>query len=278
MADCKLPTSEQLEKAIRELPDKPLAVGGQGKVYKMPGPDGTCFYAAKTSAVGDSKSLEIESKILEFLKKDCEEYLLCFTGAVNVDGKFWLVTEFLKGKELFEAINDNELPTKEAMKNLVDGLAVLHRNGIAHMDIKPENIMYDHNSKKIKYIDFGLSCGMDISCAQRTNIPRGTPQYWAPEIYTVRDLVEGKRADIWSLGITMFVWITGQMPYDTLPNLSMGYLWSGHVRTTWKRKDLSFGNPYDIDLNKLICIDPYDRSLVECKVTKEPLKRTISQV
>ena len=162
MGDCKLPTSEELERAIlamKKKPYSPFAHGGQGEVYKLTGPNGSCFFAAKTSKSNDrtdesfvenQKALVMESKVLEFLRKDCQSYLLCFVGSVTVDGKFWLVTEYLDGIELFQAIYDGKPPTKEALQNLVRGLKVLHKNNIAHMDIKPENIIYNPTTESSK--------------------------------------------------------------------------------------------------------------------------------
>jgi len=89
------------------------------------------------------------------------------------------------------------------MVNIIQGLKLLHRNGIAHRDIKPDNIMVDPTSLDIKYIDFGLACRME-SCY--STMVGGTPFYMAPELFLdqVPDTLETWfKVDYWALGATL---------------------------------------------------------------------------
>lgn len=93
--------------------------------------------------------------------------------------------------------------------SLLSALQYLHAKGISHRDIKPENILFDADMNP-KFIDFGLSkenaSTMTTFC--------GTPFYMAPEII-LYDSYDGKKADVWALGVTFHVMCTKSLPYST---------------------------------------------------------------
>ena len=97
------------------------------------------------------------------------------------------------------------------MKSLFMAINHLHSFGIAHRDLKPENVMYS-DDERIKIIDFGLSKhtvrhnGADAKLATVV----GTPYYLAPEVL-VGDY--SKECDCWSLGVMMYVILSGYLPF-----------------------------------------------------------------
>jgi len=94
------------------------------------------------------------------------------------------------------------------MKKLVRAINHCHANGVVHRDIKPENIMIGADNE-IKLIDFGLS-KIDKSKNQHLTTIAGTPYYMAPEV------LEGdynNKCDIWSLGVLMYVLLSGYLPF-----------------------------------------------------------------
>jgi serine/threonine protein kinase len=91
------------------------------------------------------------------------------------------------------------------VKNAIKALKKLHSFGIAHTDIKPDNLIIDINTGSVKFIDFGLSCLKYCtvsSCA-------GTIDYMSPERLKcdpkkLLDLEVGKRGDLYALGLTLY--------------------------------------------------------------------------
>ena len=126
----------------------------------------------------------------------------------------YIVVEFLKGGDLYNYLVNNhyKIPegrVREIMHSLATALYYLHSYGIVHRDIKLENILLGSNGEA-KLTDFGLSkmIGPNETCFE----PFGTIGYAAPEIILGKGY--GKEVDIWSLGIVLFILLTGHTPFD----------------------------------------------------------------
>ena len=116
-------------------------------------------------------------------------------------------------------------------KSLVESIAYLHNNNVVHRDLKLENILVDQNNKQTKLIDFG--CSVVVKKMQQTRLQYvcGTPLYMSPEMVEKRDYLGGP-ADIWALGVILFILLTGKKPVhaefeqDLLHQISTcQYLW-----------------------------------------------------
>ncbi|MHA7878332.1 MAG: serine/threonine-protein kinase [Saccharospirillum sp.] len=104
-----------------------------------------------------------------------------------------------------------------------DALAYAHANGIIHRDIKPANLLLDTHSGRLKVSDFGVA-RMAGSEQTGTGIVLGSPTYMSPE--QIRGEVLTAQTDIYSLGVTLYRALTGQLPFqgDTLPSLAYAIL------------------------------------------------------
>ena len=96
-------------------------------------------------------------------------------------------------------------------RDVAAALAFAHREGVIHRDIKTDNILFDEHGNAI-VADFGIARAVSGYTQQTgTNMVVGTPQYFSPE--QARGLALDGRADIYSLGVTMFKAATGVLPF-----------------------------------------------------------------
>ena len=134
-------------------------------------------------------------------------------------GMPFLAMELLKGSTLEDVIErSGRLSIAETLRlgiQIADALAIAHARGLIHRDIKPANIWVDPaGGGRVKLLDFGLARSDraehgDVSITQPGAI-LGTPPYMSPE--QARGDRADHRADIYSLGCTLYRMITGELP------------------------------------------------------------------
>lgn len=130
----------------------------------------------------------------------------------------YIVMEYLSGGPLLSYFKERKYKLKEARvrdiaHQIATSLFYLKSFGIAHRDMKPDNIMMATKDEdaEIKLIDFGLS--KIIGPKERSKDPFGTIPYAAPEIILRKPYSHS--VDIWSLGVTVFFLLTGFHPFDS---------------------------------------------------------------
>ena len=157
------------------------------------------------------------SREIAMMKKVSHENIVRLREVMQTSNYYILVVELVPGGDLLELVQRKQRLTEaEARKyfhELMLGLACCHQNGIAHRDIKLENLLLDQNGV-LKIADFGLSnfqpagsteCLMETVC--------GTPNYVAPEVILGKPY-NGFIADIWSCGVVLFALLSGRLPFD----------------------------------------------------------------
>ena len=125
---------------------------------------------------------------------------------------FYLVMDFCGGGTLLSQIgmkDINEERAKPLGKQILETIQYIHQQGIAHRDLKLENVLMDEFGH-IKIIDFGFSRFADPG--QMFATPCGSPAYAAPEVIC-GEQYDGRMADMWSLGVMLFALITGELPW-----------------------------------------------------------------
>jgi serine/threonine protein kinase len=129
-------------------------------------------------------------------------------------GNCYLVMDYCPGGELLHYLGRNgRLPEPLAALvcgQIVAAIAHCHRSGVAHRDIKLENVMFTE-FPRLKVGDFGL-CGF-ISQGKLFDTFCGTPCYAAPECLR-RCQYDGKLSDVWSLGVLLYTMVVGSFPWD----------------------------------------------------------------
>jgi serine/threonine protein kinase len=139
----------------------------------------------------------------------------------------FLAMQMLKGETLEDRLAraGGRLPLDEVLRvgrEIAEGLAAAHAQGLVHRDIKPANVWLDQDRGRVRILDFGLARGSEPD-AQWTQAGAviGTPAYMAPEQAT--GAAVDARCDLFSLGSVMYRAATGQSPFgdrDTMAILS----------------------------------------------------------
>ncbi|GCL37305.1 serine/threonine kinase with two-component sensor domain protein [Sphaerospermopsis reniformis] len=99
--------------------------------------------------------------------------------------------------------------------SIVEALEYLYQNKIIHKDIKPKNIIINPQTKKIKLIDFSISCLLpkEVAEIKNLNVLEGTLPYMSPEQTGRMNRGIDYRTDFYSLGVTLYELLTGQLPF-----------------------------------------------------------------
>lgn len=182
-------------------------------------------YAAKVlenKSFADEENLEKLETEIEILRKLEHPHIVGLKEVVIDKENAYIVMELLGGGELFNRIVDNgPFPEKDAARlfaQIILSVEYLHSLQIVHRDVKPENIMYTAEaSDSVKLIDFGYA-GVWASDKPLTGLC-GTPDYNAPEVLTwynshVDGTPYGKASDLWSLGVLLYVILSGCSPFS----------------------------------------------------------------
>ena len=126
--------------------------------------------------------------------------------------QFVLVNELCEGGDLFTMIKNNKTFTEkkvaELMKQILSGVVYMHKQNIMHRDLKPQNILYDTESKMLKIIDFGTAT--EYNPNEKHHLLVGTPYYIAPEV------IKGQyteKCDVWSCGVILYILLSGSPPF-----------------------------------------------------------------
>jgi len=213
-----------------------LGSGSIGKVFKAIARDTGDPWAVKvinlrhfSSNLGSLTADDIlhESRVLREISHPA---VVSVRGVYVTDYELNIVMQLVEGGDLFDRLvqltSFSEDDARGMMTNLLSALAYLHDRGIAHRDVKPENILLrtkDDNTD-VLLTDFGLAKFTAVG-PQACQTFCGTPQYLAPEVLakqpdgadaanlsddTLR--YDGAAADTWSAGVVLYVCLSGTQP------------------------------------------------------------------
>ncbi|KAI3501548.1 hypothetical protein L1887_29419 [Cichorium endivia] len=127
-----------------------------------------------------------------------------------------IVMEYAAGGELFSKITSagrfSEDEARFFFQQLISGVSYCHSMEICHRDLKLENTLLDGSpSPRLKICDFGYSKSGLLHSQPKSTV--GTPAYIAPEVLSRKEY-DGKIADVWSCGVTLYVMLVGAYPFE----------------------------------------------------------------
>ena len=192
---------------------KMLGEGSYGFVNLVSNKRNKHLYAAKALYLTQIKEENILSRTeceRNLLLKMDHPFIAKCVKSIKHDVYLLYIMEYVQGKELFDVMREINLFDKAQTQfyaaSMLEVINYLHRNKIIYRDLKPENIMIKEDGY-IKFIDFGTV--KEIRDKTKTFI--GTYSYMAPEVFT--GLGYSFPVDIWSLGIIMYEFLCGKLPF-----------------------------------------------------------------
>jgi serine/threonine protein kinase len=208
-----------------------IGTGGMGKVYKARHRTSGDVVAIKTASPAVANSLVLRQRFArEFRAALALEHpnIVRALDFGQQDNLPYLVMELVDGQNLGDRIEDEKrLPEAEVVgiaTQIGQALHAAHRRGIIHRDVKPDNILLTADGRA-KLADLGLVKDLDgdTNLTQTCTI-LGTPNFMAPEQFTGSKNVDA-RCDVYSLGATLYMAVTGQLPFRA----------KGHIATLKKK-------------------------------------------
>jgi len=132
----------------------------------------------------------------------------------------YIYMEYIPHPNLFNYVRRNRCLSQELALtifcNILSAIEAIHAQGIAHRDLKPDNIMIDPNTFCTTILDFGLSIVVPLSGFCDNSC--GSPLYMSPEVLN-QEKHDPQIADVWSLGVILYHMLVGDSPWSFVESL-----------------------------------------------------------
>jgi len=224
--------AERLKAAIRDSRDSTNQIPGYKVLGKLGSGAMAVVYKAKQLSLDRIVAIKVLPKKFvqksDYVERFYKEGRLAarlnhnnIVQAIDVGeigGLYYFVMEYVEGKTLYDDLSKGKVfSEKEALDIVIQiakALAHAHAQGLIHRDVKPKNIMI-HKDGTVKLADMGLAReASDIKAARHEQGKTfGTPYYIAPEQIRGDIDIDG-RADVYSLGGTLYHMVTGRVPFE----------------------------------------------------------------
>ncbi len=235
-----------LQRALASPTGATLGIGTMIDKYRIDGILGSGGFATVYRAKHMLLQIDVAVKLLkesllvqnpQLVQMLCEEArfaaqishpnVVRVTDITSTERMTYIVMEYIEGVTLSEAMEARPISSREAVSIALDvcaGLAAGLAKGLIHRDIKPGNIMIAKDGR-IRILDFGLAKPMEAvgdrsGPSGKTSAIVGTPAYMAPE-QALRPDQADFRADIYSLGISLYHMTTGDLPFKAADPMSL---------------------------------------------------------
>jgi serine/threonine protein kinase len=201
-----------------------LAEGGAGAVYRADHLVLNEPVAVKVLHAEVATHPEMSKRFLREVtvaaRLDHPNVVTMYDSGTLEDGSLYYVMELLEGMPLTEAMTAGRMAAPRVLglvRQLLDALGHAHARGVAHRDVKPENVMLVRRAgvETVKLVDFGIAGDEEATeKLTATGVAFGTPEYLSPEMAMGQKT--GSRADLYAVGVMLFEMLTGRHPFAGL--------------------------------------------------------------
>ena len=194
-----------------------------------------------------------------------------------------IIYDYFPAIGFYEYIHQNNFNNDDLLyfKQIIDGVEYMHDTGIAHMDLKLENIIIDTNNKLIKIIDFGNAIIFHDSTHINTIIKNkgvhGTIPYIPPEEFKSQEY-NPEKCDIWSLGIILYSILYKSLPWTkaTVNNTRFYNFYIEFITKNQLNKTIFYKTIYNDLFYKIFNPNPDKRCNI--KIIKEEFTKIITSI
>jgi len=201
--------------------DGTLGSGAMGTVFRVKHAQTGELFALKTitpGAVAPEHRARLLREAEATSRLDAHRNLVRVREVGEAGGRPFLVLDLVGGGTLADRLDHGPQSVEDAIRvgiDLARGLEHLHRRGVLHRDVKPSNVLFDHDGTA-KLGDFGLCSFAGARSLTETGMIMGTPAYLSPEV--ARGEYATPAADIFALGVVLYATLAGRGPWgDTRP-------------------------------------------------------------
>ena len=204
-----------------------LGRGGMGTVYRAEdkkAKEEIALKLIKPEIAAQKRTIERFRSELTTARKIRHKNICGMYDLGEERGAYYITMEYVPGEDLKSFIRRSKrlsVPNAVSIaKQISEGLAEAHIQGVIHRDLKPSNIMIDKEGNA-RIMDFGIARTLKARGVTGAGVVIGTPEYMPPEQAEAKDV--DQRSDIYSLGVIMYEMITGQLPFagDTALNIAI---------------------------------------------------------
>jgi serine/threonine-protein kinase len=195
-----------------------LGAGGMGKVYKVRNIISDRVEAMKVLLPNLASDADLAERFMREIKVQASlhhQNIAALHTALRVNNQLLMLIEFVEGCSIDSALRQGPIPMAKAVdyiKQVLLALAYAHSHGVVHRDIKPANMMLTPNGV-VKLMDFGIAKPSADRKLTQTGRTVGSLYYMSPEqIQGAEDL--GPRADLYSLGVSLYEMVTRTRPFQ----------------------------------------------------------------
>ncbi|ETW05943.1 serine/threonine protein kinase [Aphanomyces invadans] len=219
----------------------------------------------------DASKMSLERQIHRRLSANGgHRHILTLLDDFSADGFDTLVLEYCGRGDLFTLVEnapDRRLApplVQASFAGICDAVHFMHMNGVAHGDLSLENVLVT-DSGTLKLSDFGLATPIDT--IHRNQHVAGKAFYMAPEMHVAHGTNDPAKADVWSLGVMLFMLVTGTPPFETshASDSSMQFVATKGCRAlcaAWHLDDVIPADAMDL-LENMLVIDPAERWTIQ---------------
>ncbi|MCK4836050.1 MAG: serine/threonine protein kinase, partial [Candidatus Aminicenantes bacterium] len=194
-----------------------LGTGGMGDVYKAYDPSLKRHVALKILRYENPEVLARFLREARAQAKVEHAHICNIYEAGEIQNRHYIAMQYIEGKTLTQLRNDLTLDEKtRIMMGVALGLHAAHRQGLIHRDVKSSNIILNLSEDgqwKPFVMDFGIAREQSAPGITSTGMVVGTPYYMSPEQAKGKINDIDRRSDIYSMGITLFELLSGEVPF-----------------------------------------------------------------